>query len=226
MIKISKDDIEQYRTIGELNSWIKDVFDSIHSDDSKTAIRLKTSPEIKTLIEEIIPINIFSQKYFNGEDISIKPIVGNQSYDAKIKGSELIDYLEVTRAINGYDEILRNEHLDKHGSVPALGKFEVLGTKASGSRKVDFVHECVSHNDTMNNTKQLILEAVNKKICAQEKYNEKIFLIVAFDDSFFHVDVSDTHNVDEFIDKEISSMQHIFCGIAIVGTQRHYFKII
>ena len=203
-------------------------FNSNNIDEFATSIRLKTTEEIKTLLEEVIPISKFAKKYFlDNSKVLIKPIVGNQSYDALIEGCDDISYLEVTRAIDGYGEKLRNEYLDAYGSVWAMGRIDVKGTKASGDRKVEFCKEAVSRKDTMGEIKELIKKRILNKIGRQANYSEKTFLIVTFEDVFWDkLGVEDTNAIDNLIDEEIVKLEHSFCGICILGEHNSYFRII
>ena len=228
MNKITKEEIEQFRTISELSFWINQIFSENISNEFITSVRLKSSDEIKTLMEEVIPISKFAKKYFSSNSkIKIKPIIGNQSYDAIIKGSDKISYLEVSRAVNGYDEKLRNEHLDKYGSVFAVGSIDKKGTKASGLREVIFLNNGISRKDEINNIKELIKKTILKKINKQKNYNAKTLLIITFQDIFWDIlDTKDTEAIDNFINNEIINLQHSFINICILGEQNNYFRII
>ncbi len=222
-IIVSSYDIMKDRTPTELKCWIDEVFSEAKDEEQITAIRLRSTDNIKVLLEEVIPISHFSNRYFD-KDVKIKPIIGNQSFDAEVLGSNNVKYIEVTRAIDGYDEKLRNEHLDIHGSVSAVGSISINGTKASGKREVVIHSEAVNHKDTIKKIKELIIDRIQKKVDKQDNYNDGTLLLVSFDDSFFWDE--DKTEIDTFINEKIKTIEHSFISIAIIGTQDKYYSVL
>lgn len=216
MFKISQDEIEVERTPTEINDWVFSTFDKFVSQEERTSLRMLTYPDIKVFIEESYPLANFCNHFFSQEDsIKINQKVGNQSYDVKVDGCNKFEYIEITNAINGHDERLRNGELDKTGSVPGVGGITVTGTKASRNQTVEFESIAVSHNEIKEEQKDLILQMVNKK--SQIKYPDNTILIVAFHDNISFRTNEDISELKLFMEEVLSPLTSNFVGLALVG---------
>ncbi|MCW8895058.1 MAG: hypothetical protein OQK48_01565 [Sulfurimonas sp.] len=216
MYKITKEEIEIERSPSEIYDWVFSTFDNFTLKTEKTSLRLLMYDEIKIFVEESYPLALFC-KYFFAEDNSIKinQKVGNQSYDAKVDGCEKFEFIEITNAINGHNEKLRNSELDKTGSVPGIGGIIVNGTKASGNQTVEFENIAVSHTGMKEEQKALILKAIEKK--SKIEYPNKTMLVVAFNDFTTFMSKEDITELQIFMDKILRPKIDRFVGLSLVG---------
>ncbi len=216
MYKITADEIEIERSPSELYEWVFSIFDCFTSKEEITSLRLLTYPEIKVFVEESYPLAYFCNHFFSEDNsIKINQKVGSQSYDAIVESCDKFDYIEITNAINGYDEKLRNEALDRTGFVWGAGGVAVTGTKASGNQIVKFENVAVSHNGIKEEQKKLILKIVRKK--SQIEYPDKTMLLVAFPDNMSFKSDEDIAELQSFLEDELSPEMNNFAGISLVG---------
>ena len=222
MYKVTKDEIEVKRSPSQIYEWVFSTLNNFSTKDEKTSLRTLSYPEIKVFIEESYPLAYFCNHFF-GEDGSVKinQMVGSQSYDAKVEGCEKFTYIEITNAINGYNEKLRNCELDKTGSVPAVGGITIVGTKASGRQMVEFENIAVRHDDIKDEQKELILQIVNKK--SKIKYPSKTMLIIGFSDNISFKTKEDILELELFMKDKISSEIGDFVGLCLVGFSGNVF---
>jgi len=216
MYKITTEEIEREKTPSEVYEWVFSTFENFKTKDEVTSLRLLTYPEIKVFIEESYPLAYFCNHFFSGESsVKINQKVGNQSYDVRVKGCEKFDYIEITNAINGYDERFRNQELDKTGSVTGVGGIRVTGTKASGNQTVIFENVAVSHNGIKEEQKELILKIVRKK--SKKEYPDGTMLIVGFPDNISFKTDEDISELESFMKDELSTLVSNFAGLSLVG---------
>ena len=213
---ITKDDIERKRTPSEIYEWVFSTFDNFSTKEEVTSLRMLTYPEIKVFVEESYPLAHFCNHFFSeNNSVKINQKVGNQPYDAIVEGCDKFDYIEITNAINGYDERLRNEELDKTGSVSGTGGVIITGTKASGNQTVTFKNIAVSHDGIKAEQKELILKVVRKK--SQKEYPANTMLIVGFLDNISFKTDEDISELKLFMQDELSPIVSNFTGLFLVG---------
>ncbi len=222
MYKVTQNEIEAKRIPSEIYEWVFSTFDNFSTKEEKTSLRMLTYPEIKVFVEESYPLAHFCNHFFSEDgSIKINQKVGSQSYDAEVEGCEKFEYIEITNAINGRDEKLRNGVLDKTGSAPAVGGIVVNGTKASGNQTVEFENIAVLHDETKKEQKELILQIVKKK--SQMKYPAKIMLIVGFPDNVSFKTEEDISELELFMKDELSPKIGDFSGLSLVGFSGNVF---
>lgn len=102
---------------------VYDLFEAVRTTDKgQSRLRMRDSPAIKKLVEELLPICKYVQtKYRLGRYISVKWVEGNQQFDAEIsqRGARVdhgdepaAGHLEVTSVMHQNDYLLR-ELIDK-----------------------------------------------------------------------------------------------------------------
>lgn len=216
MYKIRKEDIEKEKSPSELYEWVSSTFDNFKTKEEMTSLRMLTYPEIKVFIEESYPLAHFCNHFFSKDkSVKISQKVGSQSYDAKIEGHSNLEHIEITNAINGYDERFRNAELDSNGSAPAVGGITVIGTKASGKQTVEFESIAVSHDEIKEEQKKMILEIVIKK--SKINYPSNTMLIVAFSDNISFSTAEDISELRLFLNEVLSPKIDNFVGLSLVG---------
>ena len=175
-------DMELPRSPGDLCDWV----DSKAAELSKTKERkdYARSGAIlpKKLWEEIRPLGLFALCRYGAEGVNCTPNLSNDNYDAKIeflKSSSPPVYVEFTYAKDGYDERLRLKVLSSEGTVNALGKITVSGTKVSGQR-IEVENEAVDHIEVRTAAMSLVKERLAGK--ANKQYGRNHVLVIVVDD--------------------------------------------
>ena len=118
------------------------LLDAIHDDEYHT----RSDPEVKALVEEIIPIATFAKCFEAPERHATIVYTGDtERYDAVMtvtgKTVELghilpTYYIEVTSAVAPY-EYLQREALSRHGSVSGGPNIRRIGKRADGTADVE-----------------------------------------------------------------------------------------
>jgi hypothetical protein len=208
-----KADCEVARTGEDLIAWIELVDEQFRVDD-----RIEEDLT-KKFFEEIRPLgDLARHKYLGRPGISLRPKIGNQSYDAEIidtsAGNEHIRRVEFTSAYCDEDFALREESLAQHGDVYMTGHVWRNGTKASGGR----VHVALEFEDH-----QILLEKMLESVKARvvnkldKPYTANTILAVVFDDFIlYETDVPQLRPRfhDIILSKRALSK---FCGVYILG---------
>jgi len=185
--------------------------------EGKTALRLKQGRFVKEFMEEIWPLALFADAFYAGRtEFFFEPTIGNQSYDVRIyEGSVtregLRGYLQITQALNGYQNHLRMLHLTQYGRAPRTGDLQ----KGRGSQELEESWgEAVPHNSALEATFQEIKAAVlNKSTMRYEAHTE---LVVEFDDWCIR-SAADKQAFDEWARRELVRAASHFSGLYLVS---------
>lgn len=216
---ISKEDIETFRTPEQFIEWVNDTLSQFDTRDKKILIRSKSKPEYKVFLEESYPLMLFCKRYFNNttEEIQLKQILGNQTFDVMVENHIQFQYIEITQAINGEIEALRMEQLNSVGYVSASGPISVKGTKKQLERIVKFDEYDENMKVLIEKfPMELIEECVDKKI--KKAYPLNTFLLIVFDDHrHIHLD-DDLDYLNEFMKITIyPKISQVFRGASLIG---------
>ena len=217
---IKKEEIETIRTPTEIYKWVFTTLDKFVSKEEVNLLRgMPYNGIIKTFVEESYPLAIFCNNYFS-EDSSVKihHTVGDKSPDVQVKNCNDFNYIEITYAKDGQDEILRFEKLNDTLSVPKFGSIDKKYNKNSTKRTISLNGVALSHNEIIEECKKLIKQVVAKKVKKQKnnRYPDKTMLIVAFDDISFK-SKEDISNIKLFMINELNPTIGKFSGLALVG---------
>lgn len=223
---IAEDEITAERTPGELIRWVESKLDTVASTDSgEKTIRLRQGLA-KQLVEEVYPLAIFAlKKYGETNLVRIKPVVGNQNYDAMLTDNSyspaLTGYVEVTQAHEGEAEYLRALHLQKYGYVPGTGAVKKEGTKKTGLR-VSVQLEAVSVDTVAEGELQKIVDAIGRK--EGKSYPANTWLVVKFDDGYMFRRGADDTKIDNFMHDKIMGRNLYFNEVCLVGKFKEVFR--
>lgn len=217
MYSISKNEIQLSRSSSELYSWIIETFEKYDSEAGKKHFRL-LEDNTKVLIEEGYPIAIFSKEYFSEfPNVQISLCIGSQNYDAIVKHDthdSVIEYLEVTQAVNGKYEKIRMEELMDKGHVSAGKGFK--DNRLPKGEQIYFSQIAESRSDRIMEIKQQIKDCVCNK--NDKQYPPKTGLLVAFDDRLFTLDSNrELIALKDFINVEILPIIDNFSLFSLVG---------
>lgn len=218
-------EITTERTPRELINWVESKVDTVASTDSgEKTIRLRQGLA-KQLVEEY-PLAIFAfKKYGETNLVCIKPVIGNQNYDAILTDNSyspaLISYVEVTQAHEGEAEYLRAFHLQEYGYVPGTGTVKKEGTKETGLR-VSAQLEAESVGTVAERELTKIVDAIGRK--EGKSYPANTCLVVKFDDGYMFRHAVDGAIIDRFVHDRIVGRDLHFNEVCLVGKFKKVFR--
>ena len=101
---ISRDDFEKRRSPRELLLFVENVRATVQTNPSESKHGICKKGLYKEFLDEILPLSHFASKHYT-ETYSIKPVLGNQGYDAIVYDgtNKICDYLELTNPHNGFE---------------------------------------------------------------------------------------------------------------------------
>lgn len=221
--KLVKLDIEQPRTQSELRAWI----DKFHREfgqtkEGKRAIRLKAGALVKQFKEEIWPLGLFADAFYNGRtDLFFQNVIGNQSYDALIvhANGRVLHHLQITQALDGHQDNLRMLHLETYGRAPITG----VKLQRDKSRRVpETWPEAESHEKLLKQVFERIRSSVQLK--SLMRYERNTSLILEFEDN--HLDSEgDRQALDEFARCSLLPIAGNYAALYLVSSHhRHAFQ--
>ncbi|MBI4607765.1 MAG: hypothetical protein HY726_02000 [Candidatus Rokubacteria bacterium] len=218
-------DLERPRTQTELRAWVDDLHRKFgQTQEGKRAVRLNRGDLVKRFKEEIWPLALFADAFYNGRgDVLFKPVIGNQSYDALIleaSAHKVLHHLQITQSFDGYQNYLRMLHLVEHGRAPVTSAM-LQRDKASG-RVPETWPEAVPHDQVLARTFVAIHEAVRRK--SQMRYESDTSLIVEFEDNHIHSE-SDRSALDSFARSTVvPAAAHVAALYLVSDRERLAFK--
>ena len=183
MPNLMKSELERPRAARELYEWVQGVHGEFgRTIEGKSALRRRSAPYLKELLEEIWPLANYAWIFFpERNDIRFQPVIGNQSYDALLvdeSGSTLC-YFEITQALHGeagYQDRLRREHLEKYGRAHLTGP--PLERDPDSGFIAETWGEWVDHSDAVETNFSRIRAAIEAK--TTKAYSANTALIVEF----------------------------------------------
>ncbi len=218
---ISIEELTKKRTPSELLSWFKCKNEQIYpTNEGRKALRLHKGLA-KQFMEEIYPLAIFGERKFgNTTQILIKPVIGNQNYDAILTDLKSKppsqSYVEITQSHEGENEYLRSLVLYNRGLVPMYGKVSKTGTKRTGMQ-VSVEPDAASVEKAAEDDLEKILVAAKRK--AGKDYPADTSLIIFFDDTLHFPKVIDNTKLDSFVTRNILDLDLRFSTLYLVGWQ-------
>ena len=135
------------------------------------------------LVDEFAPLCIYAQEYHgNSNNLMKYRYETDQSFDGEILNDkkEVLEQLEITCAVDGYNERLRMERLNKEGIANAFGEVKYTGRKENRVFLEEGI-KLVSKNQLENHYKELVEAAYRSKKNKTGKYNGMILLIAIED---------------------------------------------
>jgi hypothetical protein len=220
---LTKEDMEKERTPDELFLWWEKKSQDFASSQEGHHYALLKKGLTGKFCDEIYPLNLLANILYKGRsDIGCFPNLSNDNFDAVIK-----DYsksppseqkIEVTLAIDGYDDILRREHLVKHGHVPLTGPYSHSGTKRTGHNIV-VESEAVSHYELLNDNFALIKCAAGKKVKTKKTYGKDHVLLIVIEDYLAprYDKPEDINALNQFIESNVINLPLDFNELYILG---------
>jgi hypothetical protein len=228
---LTEDELTTPRTPIELARWIEDKC-RLFADcpEAKEWVLLRKGLS-KNFHEELYPLSQFvTHLYKERSDIQCFLNLDNRDFDATIldcSTSPLSELkVEITLAVDGYDNHLRMKYFREHGSVSIWGSLSASGTEKRG-------HEINVENDeltavsvSLEQTFSLIQSAIKGKSVIPDKppkYGQGHVLIVAFDDwpRFAEQHMAD---LKDFVKKHVLTLTLDFAALYVVGLSGNTFE--
>ncbi len=179
---LQRTDMEMTRSPRDLCAWVNAKVSEFGQTKEGKEYARSGAMLPKKLWEEVRPFGLFALLRYGPEGVKCTPNLSNDNYDGKLAFTNPSTpplYVELTYAKEGYDEHLRLTVLRREGSVNALGKITVTGTKASG-QTIEVENEAVDCTETRNAALALLKERLSGK--ANKQYGKTHVLIVVVDD--------------------------------------------
>jgi len=184
----------------------------------------------KKFHEEIYPLSLFVTHLYAGRsDIQCIPNLDNRDFDARILDGSISPpselKVEITSAVDGYDQHLRMKYFVSHGQVNVLGTLSASGTKTRG-HEIHVEDEMIAHTDLLERTFSIIRSAVkrkSKKSNQPQKYGQGHILIVAFDDWQWFKPEQDIEALKDFVTQHVLTFPLDFAALYVVGLSGNTF---
>lgn len=214
------EDMQVTRTVKELHQWIKDQCEKFTGDEGAKEYFREHRGLTKQLLEEIVPLSRYAQaKYGFESNATLKPVIGNQPYEALVTSDADNYKVETTLAIDGYQEHHRMNILSDRGSVSAWGKIEISGTKHTEHRyKVQSGGG--SDSQIYGPIIERIREAHSRKIV--KTYDSVRSLVIGFEDFLAFTESSDVNTFKSMLTEFKTADKGSFSSIWIVGVSGNF----
>lgn len=218
------------RTPAELAHWVEDKCRLFAERPEAKEWVLLHQGLSKKFHEEIYPLSLFATHLYTGRsDIQCIPNLDNRDFDATI-----LDYstappselkVEITSAVDGYDQHRRMKYFVRHGEVNVWGTLSASGTKKRG-HEIHVENEAIAHTDLLGHTFSLIRSAVQRKSVRPNKsqrYGQGHVLLVVFDDWQWFNAERDLEAMKDFVNKQILTLPLDFAALYVVGLSGETF---
>ena len=219
---LQRDDMEVPRKPHELCDWVNSKALELSQTKEGKAYARSGAILPKKLWEEIRPLGLFALSRFGAEGVTCTPNLSNDNYDGTIEFSDTSIppiYVEITYAKDGHDERLRLNILTSKGSVNALGKITVSGTKVSG-QSIEIENEAVGHTEVRNAALLLLKDRLTGK--SNKQYGQSHVLVVVVDDYLAFRAEEDKEVLMRYAQAIIPVMKLDFTAVYLLGSSGEY----
>ena len=99
---LSREEIETPRSPSQLCAFVQRVMDEVRSDPVELASGNQRRGYYKEFLDEVVPLASFAVHAYD-ETHTIQPVLGNQGYDAIVRGStgDIVDTVEIANPTDG-----------------------------------------------------------------------------------------------------------------------------
>lgn len=221
---LCREEMERPRSPKELCDWVDSTTHALCETAEGRRYARFGGQLPKKLWEEVRPFGRFALHLFSASrGVKCIPNLGYDNFDGRIQfesGSTPTIYVELTYAKDGYDESLRFEVLDEHGSVNALGEISVSGTRASGKRQITVENEALEHDAVRQKALHLVESRIRKK--AEGVYGSRHALVVVVDDYIPFREEHDRALLEERAKQLVTSTVLDFGAVFLLGSSGNY----
>ena len=207
--------VQASRTQAELAMWLDTTIEQFgDSPEGRETWRLYNGAFVKQVVEELRPIRWYADSFYAGDDrVFFEIVLGNQSYDAIIRDEDgnVIKYLQVTLAFDGYQSRLRMEHMTQYGHTPMTG---VILERDNDGNIPEAFSEFENKNERIAAEFVKILDTFKKK--ADMRYEKNTVLIINFRSDGL-IDDDYIRRLDSFVRDQILPINHDFSELVLVS---------
>lgn len=219
-------DMTRPRSPAELHTWVMAKCEQLSATPEAKSFARSGATLPKKFYEEIYPLSLFSEREFGRDsNVLVEPNLGNDNFDARIRlgssATETVINVEITYAIDGYDDSLRMEVLQQQGHVSLTGKVYVSGHRGSCDREINIDDDAVEHSEIVNGHLLLIEERLRAK--AVPRYGKNHILVVAVDDYLPLRDSSDMEKLSTLAQALLPELKLDFGRVVFVGLAGRLF---
>lgn len=221
---LSQNELTIPRTPAELAHWVDDKCRQFASCPEAKEWVLLHKGLSKKFHEEVYPFSLFATHVYGGRsDIRCIPNLDNRDFDAVILDRSTSPPLElkveISSAIEGYEEHLRMIYFVRHGSVNTWGTLLASGTKNTG-HTIQVKDEMIAHSELLAHTLSLISAAAKRKSSTPDrsgKYGRGHILVLVFDDCHWFKLEQDAAALKTFVQKDVLTFPLDFADLYMVG---------
>lgn len=230
---LTKEIIEQETLASDYLAWVRDLISKSRQEKNGKDWISRRKGLFKELMEEALPIGYFSLQHFqNTTDVFISLKIGSQAYDAEIndkrQNKNSIKYIEVTttREIGsntGHDDYLNRLYLYQKGSN-GTGTISFTGSEKNNDLVIKKERHMVSQAEILTHERNVVQEAIDRKVKKPNHYPPQTALIIAFDDIFSFDREENISNLKSVLDENINILkERNFSLVAIIGMNKKLF---
>lgn len=228
---LTTEELTKPRTPTELSRWWEGK-NRLFADcpEARKSALLRKRP-FKKFYEELYPLSLFATHLYTGRsDIQVIPNLDNRNFDATIMDHSTSPphelKVEITSAVEGYDEYLRRKYFVKHGHGNVGGALSYSGTEKAG-HEIHIENEAIERTKLLQCTFSLIRSAVERKSVGtnkSQKYGQGHVLIVTFDDWYWcNSKQQDMATLKNFVKEHVLKLTLNFAALYVVGLSGNTF---
>lgn len=214
---MNKVELEKPRSGVELVEWCDAKCNECAEDAHLRSSAMARKGLWKQFYDEVYPLAEYVRRAWKSSpEVVCRYVIGNDNYDAVLttpgRASDQTWFVEITSAVEGYDEALRREAIGTKLCVGARGKMHASGPK--GARKeIRSIQMAVRPEVGRAQALCLVKHAILSK--TGRRYGKRHILVVAFDDMDF--ECSDAGLVRDFCTLYAVSHDLDFGELAVLG---------
>lgn len=219
---LQRADMEVPRSPRDLCDWVDAMATELSQTQEGRKYARSGAMLPKKLWEEIRPLGLFAHCRYGTEGVICTPNLSNDNYDGQIafaKSPRPPIFVELTYAKDGYDERLRLKVLSSEGTVSAVGRLTVSGTKASG-HKIEVENESFDHVEVRTAALTLVKERLAGK--SNKQYGATHVLVVVVDDYLPFRTEEDQEVLMTETQSIVTDMKLDFGAVYLLGSSGRY----
>lgn len=176
---VSSEELGLPKRVDVAFEWTSALLERFHTNDELKKILILKKGLVQEIVDELLPLSIYSGEEYAGSDFFLKFYPGStNSFDGEVidKEGKLIERLEVTMAVDGYQRALQGESLLQLGHSPIYHTPEYSG-KYQEREILESQPELICSSEIIRRHSSQILEVYEKKSRNISKYPDTNLLI-------------------------------------------------
>jgi hypothetical protein len=200
-------------------AWVKRKAEELGASPEAKSFARSGAQLPKKFYDELYPLALFVEYEFAAvPEAVVTPNLNNADFDATISFRGRADtlYIEITRAMDGYDQSLRLEVLTREGSVSFTGPIlRVEGRRGARDRIVEVQDEGIDGDLLLEKNLCLVKRAVRAK--ANKVYGKHQLLLLVVDDSIVFRTAREHRALHALITERLLSSDLDFVRLVVQG---------